>query len=467
MPLIPIKSIAVINRQRKEMDVDALKDLAASIQANGLFHPVVVRQPFDHEKSLLIEGQTHVLSMGGRRLAAHLLLGRSDIEANFKEGLDPITAEICELDENLKRANLSWQEEVEARARIAQLISTQNPKANIREVAEEMGISHAQLSKDITLSKQIKQDPTLKSANSKGSAVRSVQFKAAINDRIRTIKAADIGNLRAKLFTADGRDFVRQIPSQSVDLVFSDLPYGIGYFDVRKGATADTKGSYDDSSEVVKDFIADVVPECLRVVKPTGWVVFFMCYEWHDWLQTLIRDTCKTHWSYRERFADNSEMNQCMTSTTKRLGGCEFFRPELPPWIWTRRGRGNHGHWPELHASNRYEMIVVANGGNAKLTRKPVENVLDFPPFEGERLHEMQKPHELCREIISRTTVIGERVLDICFGSGAHLAAAASLGRDFVGCDNDPRNLDSALSLVSQFYSKEVAAAIKKPELVP
>lgn len=207
------------------------------------------------------------------------------------------------------------------------------------------------------------------------------------------------------------------------------------------------KGQYDDSIGTAKDFIADVVPEMVRVVKPTGWIVLFMGYELHSWLQDLLRTVCTLHFKYTN---ENGRCEDCVASSPT-------LRPELPPWIWTRRGKGNHGHWPELHASNRYEMIVVVNGGEAKLMKTPSyphENVLDFPPFSGERLHAMQKPHEVCREIIARTTVVGERVLDICMGSGAHLAAAADMGRDFRGCDSNPDNLASALTLVGQYYHK-------------
>lgn len=107
-------------------------------------------------------------------------------------------------------------------------------------------------------------------------------------------------------------------------------------------------------------------------------------------------------------------------------------------------------------------MIVVCNGGNAKYAKKPVENVLDFPPMEGERLHSMQKPHDLCRELIERHTVLGEKVLDVTMGSGAHLAAAASLHRDFLGCDNNADNLPNALTLVGQHFNKNLHDSVQR-----
>lgn len=408
-----------------------------------------------------------MLMVGGRRTAAHILLGHNEIEANTRDDLSPIDQRLAELQENLQRENISWTDQLEARAEIARLVKEQNPLAVHSEVAEAVGVSEGQLSKDLQLHEAVKKDPSLKASASKGSALRAATYKKEIQSRIDNIdsaQAAGLTDLRSKLFTADGRDFIRSIESSSIDLVFSDLPYGIDYFDKVQDAT---KGIYDDSAGTAKDFIADIVPECLRVVKPSGWVVFFMCYEWHQWLQELVHDVCKNHWAYRCAGGAHSCSNNIVQKGEGHVyEDCDFvFRPELPPWIWTRRGSGNHGHWPELHASNRYEMLVVVNAGSARLAKKPVENILDFPPLTGKRLHAMQKPHELCQEIISRTTVVGERVLDICFGSGAHLAAAASLNRDFLGCDDNPDNLSAALGLVAQHYSRETARAIERGKL--
>lgn len=450
--LIPLLSIAVINRQRKSIDMDKLAELAGSIETNGLLHPIVVRRPFDAEREAT-GNKEYVLCVGGRRLAAHAFLGRTEIEANLKEDLDPISARICELDENIKRADVTWQEQVDARAEIAALTKVLNPGAVHSEVAAAVGVSEAQLSKDLDLHASLTKDPSLRTAASKGSAIRTATYKAEIDRRITAVKGTDLAELKTKLHTADGRDFIRTIPSGSVDLVFSDLPYGIDYFGVMKEGTGvhGAQSLYDDSQETSKDFITDVIPEMLRVVKPSGWVVLFMCYELHGWLQELIADVCTAHFQYREIDPPTQDEPEKRHDFCPGKIDCNFFKTEMPPWLWTRRGKGNHGHWPELHASNRYEMLVVVNGGQAKLAKKPCENVLDFEPFEGEtRLHAMQKPLALCQEIIERTTVSGERVLDICFGSGAHLAAAASLGRDFLGCDSNPNNLGSALGLVAQ-----------------
>lgn len=473
--LIAISDIAIINRQRKSMDETRVRELADSIKANGFIQPIVVRNPIEGEQT---QGKRYVLSVGGRRIAAHLFLGRTHIRAIQKEDItDPLQARIVELEENVRRENLTWQDENAARVELAELyrelIGTRpmlpgsnqpKPTASITELAEKVGVSASQLSRDMQLHAAMKKDPSLKAAASKGSAHRTAQFKVEINDRLAKATAnkdSNVSALREKLHTADGAEFIKTIPSHSIDLLFSDLPYGKDHYDVQ-GADENAKGFYDDSADAAKAFISKIIPEALRVVKPTGWIVFFMGYEWHQWLQEEIRDHCTIHNQRRLSTTYSNDLRTYCQTGINNKEPCDFRLPEMPPWIWTRRGRGNHGHWPEFHASNRYEMLVVVNLGQARLAKKPVENVLDYPPFSGDRLHSMQKPHELCREVIERTTVVGERVADICFGSGAHLAAAASLGRDFVGCDNNPDNLPSALTLVGQYYHGTGARAIAR-----
>lgn len=421
--LIAISDIAVVNRQRKDLDLKEVSELAASIEANGLLHPIVVRAPHSLSEG---SGLPYVLVVGGRRLAAHVLLGRDGIEASLKENLNPLSAEVCELEENLKRVNLSWQEEVAAKARIHSLQLVQNPMQTLSQTAEYIGESKANLSKDIALAEKLRIDPSLRASTSKGAAHRSADFKQNIATKVANVARSSADDIRSRLYIGDALDFAATIPSASIDLVFTDLPYGIDNFETQStGKDHAGRSAFDDSKETVLPFLERLVPEACRVIKPTGWIVFFMCYEYH----AQIMD-----WALRS--------------------GCT---PEMPPWIWHRPGSSNWGHFPELHAANRYEVLVVANGGRAKFVKKPLENVLTYAAVPNvEKLHNHQKPHEMCRDVIERFTVAGETVLDFCFGSGALLAAAADLGRNWRGSEKNPAMLDPAVSLISQYHKVRV-----------
>ena len=95
------------DQPRKEIDPDALAELAASIERHGLLQPVVV-QPADDDRYVLVAGQ--------RRLLAHRRLGRSRIAALLTAG----DRDELALIENLQRETLPPLDEADALAALKQ-----------------------------------------------------------------------------------------------------------------------------------------------------------------------------------------------------------------------------------------------------------------------------------------------------------------------------------------------------------
>lgn len=463
------------------MDPAKLQALAADIKMVGrLIHKINVRprRPDDvyppdykiaEKRGLPIE-EPWILVTGGRRTAAHYILGWPEIEAENFEDLDPLNQRIVELSENLNREDISWTDEVAAKAEIHALRSQQNPEQTLTKTAEELGEDKSNLSRDLKLVKAIEADPELAKAPTKKAAIRKMEFKAEISRRVAAVKAVDLGSLQARLKTQDMRDFVRQLETQSVDLHFTDFPFGIDYDQTSGNQDMTRQGMYRDDPNVVRDLLSDVVPHMVRTVKPRGWIAAMMGYTNHFYLMKLFTGACGTHCGYalvkwnEDDGTWKRESSECLHTTRefKTAEPCRFLTPEVLPWIWYRPNSRQPSLWPELHANNQYEMIVVVNGGDAKLVRPNVGNVLAIDAVYTDRIHEMQRPHAFCKEVISRLTVTGELVVDLCFGSGAHLAAAADLARDFRGCDINPANMGPALSLVSQHWrGQAVATAVQ------
>lgn len=425
---IPLTQIAVIHRHRREIDLKHVQELAQSISVVGLLHPIVVRDPYPDE---LAEAGTapYVLMCGGCRYMAHELLDLPEIEATHRRDLDPLHAELAELEENLRRRSIVFDDEAFAIERIVALRKLEDPSTNVTKVAKSLGVSARHVYDKLEVAKAVHEDPSLRETGSASAAKRTHARKKDVAQRLQNVQTQPRAIITERLVCADALDFAKTIPDHSVQLVFTDLPYAIDYFEVARGSE-NSAGKFDDDPDLCRAFISKLVPEAARIVKPSGWIVFFMCYEWHGWLQDLLR-----------------------TAGPK---------PEMPPWIWARPGAGSFGHWPELHAANRFEMIVVANGGSATLAKKPVENVLLYPAPAAPRRHAHEKPFLLCRELIERCSLVGESVVDFCFGSGAGLAAAASLGRDFRGCDNNPENLDTAIAYVAEHFQSEAVLRVVK-----
>lgn len=454
--LFDIQEIAVIKRQRTAMDPKKLMELAEDIKGLGrLIHPIVVRhpRPEDHDDEGKPIKEPYVLVAGGRRLAAHVLLEKKQIEGRLFDNLSPLDQEIVELSENLYREDISWQDAVKAKERIHFLRTKQNPFQSMQDTADELGEHKTSVSRDLHLAHALTINPALASAPSKRAAQRQIDHQIQIASRILNIADTDVEDLKGKLFTADGRDFVRALASKSVDLHFTDLPYGIGYKSASKtGGGSHVLGEYDDSPEKIRNFVTDIVPEMARTIKPTGWIVCFFASDGMEWLRGLFRNSCSTHGAYRIDSEDPEQNLRCYATLGQHTEECRFLVPENLDWIWYRPNSRNISQWPERHAKHVYESILVVNGGDARLTELHVPDLLVFDSVYENRLHEMQKPHDLCKEIIRRTTIPGELVVDLCFGSGAHVAAAADMGRDFKACELNPELLPTGLAHVAGFY---------------
>lgn len=455
---VPMTNIAVIDRRRKEMG--DIAGLAASIKANGLIQPVVIRITTDADlEKFGIDKMVHawVLVAGGRRYAAHMLLGAETIKCTPIGELSPLMQKVLELEENLNRKNLEWDEEVLLKEEILELrkLEAEERKETFsqKQLAKELGETPANTSRDLQLAKALRDDPELRNAPTKASAVRQLEFKRKIEERTAALSGNSLSTVVDRIHNADMRDFVRTLPTGSIDLCFTDFPFGIDYNFVEGD-----KNTYSDSQEELKDLLTDVVPEIIRVTKPGGWLALMMGSTNYDLLVELVETCCAKHFHYARVWWEQKENGEwvfmrsgrCEAGITDVNDPCEYLTVEDPEWIWHRPNSRNPSMHPHLHAQNQYEKICVVNRGSAVLVDRSGANVLVHDAVYEDRIHEMQRPHSLCLDVIKRFTISGERVLDLCFGSGSALAAAAELGRDFVGCDINPANMGPALAWIAE-----------------
>src|SRR5215471_3363752 len=101
---LPIAEITVLRDERQRTHIES-EDLQRSIRQIGLINPIVVRTD---------EQGRHVLVAGERRLNACKAIGWEEIHVQFAHELTPSEASIIELEENIKRKELPWQDLVVA-----------------------------------------------------------------------------------------------------------------------------------------------------------------------------------------------------------------------------------------------------------------------------------------------------------------------------------------------------------------
>jgi uncharacterized ParB-like nuclease family protein len=96
---VSVADIIVIPNRKRRLRLDVVNELAESIAAQGLLHPITLRK--------CASDGAHVLVAGHHRLEAVRKLGHESIRALVLDGIDADRAQLVEIDENLIRADLT------------------------------------------------------------------------------------------------------------------------------------------------------------------------------------------------------------------------------------------------------------------------------------------------------------------------------------------------------------------------
>ena len=173
MRTIKISDIKIENRQRRHFDEKALIALAESIQKKGLLHPVVLQ---DDEKTLVAgERRCRAVAMLAELFTSITHDGQTIPEGSIayvtlRELSEDDLVE-AELEENILRENLTWQEESDAIARLHELrvgqIPNQTYKDTATEIAGDKASSATQVKvRDSIIIRQYLDDPDVAKAKS-------------------------------------------------------------------------------------------------------------------------------------------------------------------------------------------------------------------------------------------------------------------------------------------------------------
>lgn len=142
---IPIHEIIVLDRQR--VDYGDIADLADSIRRLGLIQPIVINQ----EKRLIA---------GGRRYAAHVLLKLNTIDVVYRETLTEDELHELELEENVRRKEMSWQERCLCIDRIHSLkwkrSAVEGSKWGVRETGDLIGLAATRVQYNIEIARKLR-----------------------------------------------------------------------------------------------------------------------------------------------------------------------------------------------------------------------------------------------------------------------------------------------------------------------
>lgn len=419
------KIIISDNRQRRQFDPAKLHEFTEGIEKRGLLHPIVVRWsnpvPGEPRKLILVAGERRLRAIAN--LADLGIQIRCDggrvplgcIPYTLLEELDPLAYEEAELEENILRSDLTWQERAAAHARLGKLRAAQatargEDPPSVADLALEIrgsaeGVNHDMTRKELIVARHL-ENPEVRAAKNVDEAFKVLkkQETAEKNKALGVSVGATFSAAMHRVVQDDSLTRLRLVASESFDCIITDPPYGMGAdeFGDSGGINNSTTHTYKDEKGYSTACYIVLAAEGFRIAKPNAHLYAFC-------------DLDKFH-NLKIMFAE---------------AGWTVFRT---PLIWYKR-HGARAPWPFWGPQRKYETILYAMKGRRNILRS-AGDVLDFGP-DTQLDHSAQKPVGLYQELLSRTCLPGDTAIDPFCGTGTIFPAAHALKVRAVGIEND------------------------------
>lgn len=396
---LALQEISLGERQRKDYgDIQALAD---SIKKHGQM------------QNLLITADKRLIA-GGRRFAAIALAGKPTAFCKVHEGpTDDLLLQELELEENIQRKDLSWQEREAAIAKMHDIKMKSNPDWNVDKTADLLGVSRRKVYTATELTAALeKGDQAVESADTPTTALKRLQAKRQLANRAadvlirqQAVAQGTAPKLQARVETGDAVLLMQRLKDESQDFVFTNPPYGVDIEDVFIG----NQTIYgQDDAETQGAFCQQLFKEAYRVLKPDRWFVTFY--------PTLRLEEC------RQFLAE---------------AGFQF---QGVPCIWIKPNKYMSTiSDPAWQIGGKYETFFFARKGKAVFHRKPHNsNVFVYDTPGPDRFHKLQMPVDLWVDILEMIAVPGESGIEPCSGSGSGGRACIQLQLNYTGFELSP-----------------------------
>lgn len=463
--LVPTSQI--IEGERIRADYGDLDQLAHSIKTEGLIHPIVI-------------DMSYRLVAGGRRFRAMRdILKLTEIEINFIEVADDAVLRRLEAEENVRRKDMTWQEQVRAIKMVHQhqaltaALSGQSWSQGM--TGQLLGKSQANVSYALNIATLIdKGDKEVIACSGLTDAIKLL-IKRAEDTALASLARSTVSNivpqsgptktvedilsdatqadifapavglvsrpndvelpgtmaptpqvtipLSSMLIKGSCLDYMASQPEASFDHIVTDPPFGIEMSNLQQSNTG-----MDVASTAAEHDVADneslhtlMVPAMFRVLKPGGF-----CILWAD----------ITQWQ--------RQYDLLITAG---------FTVQRWPLIWSK----THpclNQAAQYNYTKNYEIAIVARKGNATLVTPQSSSIWQGSGSGEKELfgHPFAKPTNLWKWLFGAVAIRGQRVLDPFAGSGSSTVSAIQVGLSPVAVELNEAHHNRLVHNVSNVY---------------
>lgn len=410
---------------RKELDIESL---AESIRRRGQLNAIII----DEENNLIT---------GRRRLEACRSLGHQRVLARRLSGLSVADKRIVELDENIRRLDLTWQQGALALAELHALKSATEGCWDQSSTAEYAGLSEAQISKSLLAAKFLqKGDEKVRLATNLAQAYDLIRRRQALiletamskgfedafadsnggsdgttgpsdgerDDEGPTTRREDLPDYlpratlllptKAAPYRINHADFLTWLPTieyPRFNLIHCDFPYGINFQNSGQAGSAHHDTQYDDSEELFWELTNGLLQSQDRIVLSSAHMIFWFSMKYY----TRLVETLE---AYRW-----------------------FVVPH--PLIWHKSDGAGIASDYRRRPKHIYETALFCSRGDRQISTLR-NDVYSSPIAKAQEGHLSAKPVEMLQHFLSMVCGPESDMLDPTCGSGTSIRAAALLG---------------------------------------
>lgn len=408
------------DRQRRAFTTD---DIDSSIKSKGVLQPIVVCGSVD----------APILVAGERRLTSarknNLLL----IPCQLFEELTELQHQEIEYEENVKRLDLTWQDQALATFKLHKIYAEQSGDAEgwtFEGTAQRIGMSNRHISRLVHIGEALAEgdETILKSDNlaaaftildrrKRRGADEAVQqlFEMAARpsapsalvlpanadgeaqpgERVVPTPPADAP---FRIIEADAIDFFRTYSGDKFNFLHCDLPYGV---ELHGQANQDSfgGGGYDSNPDIYWTLLKAIAEGWSRVMFPSSHLMFWFAFTGNS-----------GEGFYQETIAFLED----------KIPGMKIHRN---PLVWTKTDNRGILADPKRTPRNITEFALLGSTGDRYIV-KPVANWYGAPTSKSDSIHTNEKPIPVLNHFFQMLVDEHTRILDPTAGSGSAIRAA-------------------------------------------
>lgn len=235
-----------------------------------------------------------------------------------------------------------------------------------------------------------------------------------------------------KIILANALEYLRTIPTESIDLIIADPPYNLGK----------DYGNNHDNQEFNEylNFSRHWLKESVRILKPTGTIYVFMGFRFISYLYALLEQEIELRFN-----------SWIVWHYTQGIGKTKGFSPRHDDILMFTKSEQFTFNLDEVRIPQKYyrsrNNMRGANPGD----------VWEFSHVhychENRQSHPTQKPEALIERIVLASSGVDDWILDPFAGSGTTLRVCQHLQRNCLGIEINPEYVEMTQSRLLQTFN--------------